>query len=652
MATGVNVGVAHIDVVGDFSKFGSQAKSEVAKTTSTLGSQLKSAGALLGVTLGAAFVVGFAKSSIAAFEEAEKANRLLEKSFEALGETGSQMLQPIIDWASELQFEIGMNDEAIKGLIVRLVQMGRSFFQAVGPESEQLIENLTLGLINMAQATGKSVNMLMRSLGPSILNEPERALVMLEKYNVVTDEQAESFRKMVAAGDEVGASIAIINLLTERYSGVAASATTDSEKLANAVDEIQEAFGAMLVPIVRVLAGIARWISQNTELAKTIGLVTIALVLWFKVLKGSVLVNFIQAIFQLGVGFVQLAAQQGIATAATTAFTLATGALRVALIATLTALGPIGVAFLAIGSAIAIANKTGHEFEDWAKTVIDPVVRVSKALLLVKNDGVSMAAALKIVDKETDHLRVHLNKAGHASRNFANLTTEALKDFKSGVVDSVQVAIGQFKSVKEAFKVTGQQLANQARAAVRIAKTEHNDLKKIFADKSLTEGQKRALASLPADMRHAFVEAGAKQREQIAEDALKLQKLNDQNFNELTTKTKKVAGDGGEDIGEELTLGAIRGIVVKSPELNTAVMNAVRSAIAAGVNAAGGNSTDWTDSGGGPDPGDGPHPPRPTPRTVTGLSRGERGPIAFRIVDWRNGIGELDNEMAWTDPRR
>lgn len=625
----VSGGTAVVSAVADASKLGPSLASGVKSAGSggAVKSALTSVGKVMGLTIGAALVVGFAKSSLAAAEEAAKINTQLEHAFEPLGDVGKNAFQPVVDWANKLQFAIGINDEAIKTMSVRLVEMGRAFFKAAGPDAANMIEKLTLGLLDMSAATGKSSAMLMRSLGPSILNEPAKALALLEKLGAVTDAQAARYKALADAGDEYGASQGIINALSERYAGAAAAAATPSAKLAATFDEIQEAVGKNLIPVIErllpLLKGIVPLVPiilklgvafltlkaisflpnllvtvgaalQNLGPAgrvagKGVGTAGIALEGW-----GFAAVGAVGALVLLDAGMqenAQIAADNAAATRSW-AQALADGSVTLdqlnANMAAQAAAAPgwaqdelnAGIATAVHKSKIIELNQALTE----GKTSQMNYVTAAQKLGLTQGQ---IRANLDAASAAFDAQRTHLNKAGNAVRNFAGMTDEALANFKQAVVDSVQVTIGDVKKFGEAFTLTTRQLQNQAHAAVKVAQQEHKDLKAIFSDKSLTEGQKAALASLPADQRHAWAEGGKAARDQITKDATKLQHLNNQTFEQITEATKGKAQQGGHTTGAALIQGMINGANGKSAALSAAISQIVSDAIAAGNRAAG-----------------------------------------------------------------
>ncbi|MGH2596147.1 MAG: hypothetical protein ACRDH7_09310 [Actinomycetota bacterium] len=256
----------------------------------------------------------------------------------------------------------------------------------------------------------------------------------------------------------------------------------------------------------------------------------------------------------------------------------------------------IAAVALAVGAiALAIQN-AGGIFEQTLTPAVDRIVQLAQAQKLAQISGMSFADALaqvtaaakenggplQNIDGLVAKLTTHVTGAGRQVRNFAGLTNKALQDFKASVIESVQVSIGEFSKITDAFKVTPAALKRQADAAVAIARREHRDLVAIFADRSLSQNAKEAIASLPADQRDAFAQAGEKVRSQVASDALKLQKLNDRNFHQLTTASRKGGTEAGQALAEGATAGVLAGSAAAaraSAELGHQMLEALRSSL-------------------------------------------------------------------------
>lgn len=178
------------------------------------------------------------------------------------------------------------------------------------------------------------------------------------------------------------------------------------------------------------------------------------------------------------------------------------------------------------------------------------------------------------------------NDAGKKVKRFAGLSKTALADFKDDVEESVQVSIGQFESLNDAFSVTPAELKKQLDLAVRIAKREQADLAAIFADKSLTAKQKEALAELPPEYRRAFVESGKAAREELAKQAVSLKNTNAKTFQEITSDGKTRGRSGGQQVGRSFTDGLVAGIKSGQGYVASAAAAAVEAAIQAARDAA------------------------------------------------------------------
>jgi TP901 family phage tail tape measure protein len=201
--------------------------------------------------------------------------------------------------------------------------------------------------------------------------------------------------------------------------------------------------------------------------------------------------------------------------------------------------------------------------------------------------GFSTSEATALADAALDKYGKSVSKTGRIVRNFGDMSDEEFKDFTEGVEESVEVTIGEFEKMSDAFDTTPNELQKQLRLAVQIARREQADLREIFRSKDLTGAQKEALAEMPANMRHAWAEGGKAAKNQIERDAVTLKNLNDRTFQQITRSGAEKAKEGGKGIGGGLMSGAVAGVVEGAPALSTATRNAVRQAITAGKSEAG-----------------------------------------------------------------
>ena len=144
---------------------------------------------------------------------------------------------------------------------------------------------------------------------------------------------------------------------------------------------------------------------------------------------------------------------------------------------------------------------------------------------------------------------------------FAGLGKKAFADFEKSVGESMQVAVGDFKKLNEAFDTTPKQLKRQLDLALKIARTYADDLNTIMSDPELSDRQKKALAELPANQRHAFAEAGDEGRKEIAKQAVRLQGANRDAMTAVAKAGQEKAKSGGTETGKLLMDGVAIGIV-------------------------------------------------------------------------------------------
>jgi TP901 family phage tail tape measure protein len=181
-------------------------------------------------------------------------------------------------------------------------------------------------------------------------------------------------------------------------------------------------------------------------------------------------------------------------------------------------------------------------------------------------------------------------ESGRKFARFAGMGKKALREFKEALVESLQVSAGQFETFNDAFDTTPRELARQLNLAVRIARTAQADLREIFADKSLTDAQKQALAELPANQRHAWAEASDAGKREIEKGAVALARANKTGAQRAADSAKGPAKSGGREVGLALMQGSVTGVIEGSPAVSRAAATAVTNAIDAAKEAAGAES--------------------------------------------------------------
>ena len=143
----------------------------------------------------------------------------------------------------------------------------------------------TEAMLNMATAMGTDVASQAIQLGKA-LNNPMEGLSALTRVGVAfNDQQKAMIEKMVEAGDVAGAQKIILAELQVEFGGLARATVDAKTQLTNSMNEIKESIGKALVPaldsaakaLLPVLNTVNQWITDNPELAKTIGMIALAL---------------------------------------------------------------------------------------------------------------------------------------------------------------------------------------------------------------------------------------------------------------------------------------------------------------------------------------------------------------------------------------
>lgn len=212
--------------------------------------QFKNIGSIVGVIFAGAFV----NKALAAYDSLQKATSQLQFGLEQLGQ-GAQ-LGDILTWAEELSLKTGTSEDSIVALAAKLTNLGKTFFDSVGPDASKYIEQLTEDMVNMAASGVMPLTALMRSVGPSILNTPGTAVGVLLKKGALTQDEVTHVKELVAANQSLAATQYILNRLQERYAGVAEKTVTPLDLIHNDFHLIEESVGKFLNPALTKMADI------------------------------------------------------------------------------------------------------------------------------------------------------------------------------------------------------------------------------------------------------------------------------------------------------------------------------------------------------------------------------------------------------------
>ncbi len=393
----VEGGTVIIPVVPETAGFSAALSSGVQKSSSGVMGAAKSFGQKWGALIGIGMGIGFAKSSLSAFDDFEKATETLQVGLDKIHQP--QAFDDISKWASGFADQTGILQADILTMSARLANMGSAFFKAAGPDAAAELEKLTAGFEDMAAATGKSVNMLMRSLGPAILNTPDKAISLLQKYGVLTDAQAVKTKALTDAGNNLAATQMEINAIQAAFGGTAAKTATAYDKLGERINKVEIFAGGLLSQALEPLIPVLDFAAKNATL----------LLSAFAAYKA---LNFLPGLL-LNIG----ASLEAMGLEATAAGALRAG---IGIESLATALGPLGVVLTGVVAEIVLLNKASQEADQTAQSAADTL-----------SHGSHTAA----------QWRDAMNSAGASTHGFAVKTKEVVDHVKAlaGITDGATI---------------------------------------------------------------------------------------------------------------------------------------------------------------------------------------------------------------------
>lgn len=219
-------------LINILSTFNSKGLTAAEKRTKAFNQTVKSLGVTMAATFGARRILDFAKQSIKAFAEEDKAIRALSLNLKSLGLAYD--VTPIEDYIDKLQRATGIADNELRPAFQQLANATRSL------SASQEILNVAM---DVSAGTGKSVQQVTQALSRAYLGNKTslgRLNVGISKADLAT----KSFDDILAD-------------LSKRFSGQAAAAaetyTGKINRLKISADEAQEILGGKLVQSIEML---------------------------------------------------------------------------------------------------------------------------------------------------------------------------------------------------------------------------------------------------------------------------------------------------------------------------------------------------------------------------------------------------------------
>lgn len=222
-----------------------QASGAIGKVTGSVAGLAGKLVALAGIGLSAAAVVGFAKQSVAAFFEQEKAVANLTAALRLAGDGSAAAVKEISDLASSIQAVTTKGDES--------TMMLASYIATLGELTGEALKGATTATLGLARATGQGEQMMARAY----LNALQGNFSMLERY-------VPAIRAATTAQEKMAL---VQGLAAKGFEMLEADAQTSAgaiQQMKNTYGDFLELIGERIAPILAGAAGRVKvFVEQN-----------------------------------------------------------------------------------------------------------------------------------------------------------------------------------------------------------------------------------------------------------------------------------------------------------------------------------------------------------------------------------------------------
>lgn len=294
-------------------------------------------------------------------QESVAATKTTEQIIKSTGGTALVTAQQVGDLADALSRKTGIDDEQIQSASNLLLTFKN--VKNAGAGQAAMFDRATAAALDLSKAGFGSTSSTAKMLGKA-LNDPLKGLTALGKAGVTfTADQKKQIKALVDKGDTLKAQQLIMAEVESQVGGVAAATASPIEKLQTAIGNLQEKFGAKLLPLIDKMATklieFTDWAQKNAGTLKTWGMVL-----------GSIAVAFVA----MRVGLAAYNTVVGTFRAITMVATAAQWAMNVALAA-----NPIGIVVIAIAALVAgfvLLYKKNKTFANFVNTVFKGLGKV------------------------------------------------------------------------------------------------------------------------------------------------------------------------------------------------------------------------------------------------------------------------------------
>ncbi|UQS95174.1 tape measure protein [Pseudanabaena phage Pam4] len=250
------VGEAVIVIRPDESAVDTQALGKTAGTSYSqgFGSSIKRLAGVIGGVLAAREVLGFAKEGIASAREWNKEAAKTDAILKATGGVANVTADDVAKMAGELEAMTAVDDAVIaKG--ANLLLTFKNVRNEVG-EGADIFDRANKAALDLSAAGFGSSTGAALQLGKA-LNDPLKGMTALARSGVTfTEAQKAQVEQLVASGDLLSAQKVILAEVESQVQGTAAAQVDGTDRAATAYDNLRQAVGAKLLPVVDRLAGL------------------------------------------------------------------------------------------------------------------------------------------------------------------------------------------------------------------------------------------------------------------------------------------------------------------------------------------------------------------------------------------------------------
>lgn len=245
------VGKAFLSILPSAKGFGRSLETSATAETRTAGQVLgKAAGVAFKTSLIAAAGVGlFLKGALAEGREAQKMSAATAQIIKTTGGVANVTADQVGKLATAISLKTGIDDEAIQSGS-NLILTFKNVRNEVGKGAD-IFDRATQAAIDLSSLKGMSgIEGSAKALGKS-LQDPIKGIAALSRGGITfTDQQKATIKSMVDSGNILGAQKLVLGEVEGQVGGLAAAQATFGEKARVAYDNVREAIGTALIPVV------------------------------------------------------------------------------------------------------------------------------------------------------------------------------------------------------------------------------------------------------------------------------------------------------------------------------------------------------------------------------------------------------------------